>query len=139
MDEIIRSVMALKLSYEHSIQTPANWPHNSEVIQESGGKINEHTGAVFLLPTVSEKEACERSLEYHTVSVPSGKAYLRMVKPQSIGMVQDSDSMELTESSDGSSHQPFPGTGERQSQPSKGEKAKQKNGLSKWFMGFTKK
>ena len=128
--------MALKLSYEHSIQTPANWPRNLEVIPDSGGYSNQHTGAVFLLPTVSDKEARERSLEYHTVSVPSGKAYLRMVKPQSVGMVEDNGSAELTESSDGGNHQPFVDTAGEQS---KRDKAKQKHGLSKWFMGFTKK
>lgn len=128
--------MALKLSYEHSIQTPANWPHNREAIPDSGGYSTQHTGAVFLLPTVSDKEARERSLEYHTVPVPSGKAYLRMVKPQSVGIMQDSDSMEFTESSDGSNHQSVVG---KAGQQSKREKAKQKKGLSKWFMGFTKK
>ena len=49
MDEIVRCVKALQLSYQKSIATPANWPYNHENI---GMK-----GSVFLLPTVSDEEA----------------------------------------------------------------------------------
>lgn len=71
MDEILRCVKALQLSYEKSIATPANWPNNHENI---GMK-----GSVFLLPTVSEEEAAAHYPGYHTCDVPSKKAYLRLV------------------------------------------------------------
>merc|ERR1719231_1692768 len=45
MDEILRCVQALQLSYQKSIATPANWPYNHESINMKG--------SVFLLPTVS--------------------------------------------------------------------------------------
>ena len=72
VEQILRCVQALQLSYEKSIATPANWPNNHESI---GMK-----GSVFLLPTVSPEEAEEFYPGYHTCDLPSKKPYLRLVK-----------------------------------------------------------
>jgi len=80
MDEIVRCVKALQLSYEKSIATPANWPNNHEDIPFNGGRTEDFKGSVFLLPTVSEKEAKENYPGYHTCEVPSNIKYLRLVK-----------------------------------------------------------
>ena len=67
MDEILRCVEALQLSYEKSIATPANWPHNHEtVLMPDGMHSTDYKGSVFLLPTVSEEEAKENYSGYHT-------------------------------------------------------------------------
>jgi len=76
MDEIVRCVKALQLSYEKSIATPANWPNNHESI---GMK-----GSVFLLPTVSDEEASAHYPGYHTCDVPSKKPYLRLVTEEMV-------------------------------------------------------
>merc|ERR1712178_561120 len=57
MDEIVRCVKALQLSYEKSIATPANWPNNHADIPYNGGRTTDFKGSVFLLPTVSAEEA----------------------------------------------------------------------------------
>lgn len=81
MDEIMRCVKALQLSYKKSIATPANWPHNhADIVMPDGTRTEEFKGSVFLLPTVTDDEAKEAYPEYHTCAVPSGKAYLRLVK-----------------------------------------------------------
>ncbi|KAL9184784.1 hypothetical protein ACHAXT_012754 [Thalassiosira profunda] len=52
MDEIVRCVQALQLSYEKSIATPANWPNNhAEIPLADGTRTDEYKGSVFLLPT----------------------------------------------------------------------------------------
>jgi len=84
MDEILRCVKALQLSYKKSIATPANWPNNHESI---GMK-----GSVFLLPTVSPEDAKQYFPTHKTCEVPSGKEYLRLVPAQDIGYVESSDS-----------------------------------------------
>jgi 1-Cys peroxiredoxin 6 len=81
MDEIVRCVKALQLSYEKSIATPANWPNNHvDIPMADGSRSTEFKGSVFLLPTVSEAEAKQNYPNFHTCAVPSDKAYLRLVK-----------------------------------------------------------
>lgn len=80
MDEIVRCVKALQLSYEKSIATPANWPNNHVDIPYGDGRTTDFKGSVFLLPTVSDEEAKQNYPNFHTCAVPSDKAYLRLVK-----------------------------------------------------------
>jgi len=81
MDEIVRCVKALQLSYEKSIATPANWPYNhTDIPMADGSRSTEFEGSVFLLPTVSEEEAKENYPDHHTCNVPSKIPYLRLVK-----------------------------------------------------------
>jgi 1-Cys peroxiredoxin 6 len=85
MDEIVRCVKALQLSYEKSIATPANWPNNHEDIAlADGSRTNAFKGSVFLLPTVSEEEAKANYPNHHTCDVPSNKGYLRLVKASEV-------------------------------------------------------
>jgi 1-Cys peroxiredoxin 6 len=110
MDEIVRCVEALQLSYEKSIavsicifvsntfctstffsfvkqlnQTPANWPNNHADIElPDGTRSTEFKGSVFLLPTVSPEEAALHYPGYHSCKVPSGKEYLRLVKKDEV-------------------------------------------------------
>jgi len=85
MDEIVRCVKALQLSYEKSIATPANWPNNHEEIElADGSRTSEFKGSVFLLPTVSEEEAKQTYPGYHTCDVPSKIPYLRLVKSEEV-------------------------------------------------------
>jgi 1-Cys peroxiredoxin 6 len=85
MDEIVRCVKALQLSYEKSIATPANWPNNHEDIPMADGtRSTAFKGSVFLLPTVSEEEAKERYPGYHSCDVPSKINYLRLVKQEDV-------------------------------------------------------
>lgn len=70
MDEIERVVDALMLSWDKSVATPANWPHNHK---EMGME-----GWVFLLPTVTDQDAKEHFPQHKTCDVPSGKPYLRL-------------------------------------------------------------
>jgi 1-Cys peroxiredoxin 6 len=85
MDEIVRCVKALQLSYEKSIATPANWPNNHEsILLEDGTRTDAFKGSVFLLPTVSEAEAKKRYPGYHTCDVPSKIPYLRLVKQEQV-------------------------------------------------------
>merc|ERR1712196_702094 len=72
MDEIVRIVEALQLSYEKSVATPANWPNNHEDIPlADGSRSTEYKGSVFLLPTVSKEEADAKYPGYHTCETPS--------------------------------------------------------------------
>merc|ERR1719498_1599488 len=80
MDEIVRCVKALQLSYEKSIATPANWPNNHDDIPYKGGRTQDFKGSVFLLPTVSAEDAKATFPNFHTCETPSGKEYLRLVK-----------------------------------------------------------
>jgi 1-Cys peroxiredoxin 6 len=80
MDEIVRCVKALQLSYEKSIATPANWPNNHADIPFEGGRTTDFKGSVFLLPTVSPEEAKKNYPGFHSCEVPSNKEYLRLVK-----------------------------------------------------------
>lgn len=85
MDEIVRCVEALQLSYEKSIATPANWPNNhEELLLADGTHTDEFKGSVFLLPTVSPEEAEERYPGFHTCDVPSKIPYLRLVKAEDV-------------------------------------------------------
>jgi 1-Cys peroxiredoxin 6 len=91
MDEIVRCVKALQLSYEKSIATPANWPNNHEDIPlEDGSRSSAFKGSVFLLPTVSKEEADSTYPGYHTCAVPSKVEYLRLVKLDDVGKTQAS-------------------------------------------------
>jgi len=86
MDEILRCVKALQLSYEKSIATPANWPLNhADILMPDGTRTEEFKGSVFLLPTVSEEEAKTNYPGYHTCNVPSKIPYLRLVKADEVG------------------------------------------------------
>lgn len=82
MDEILRCVQALQLSYQKSIATPANWPNNHADIKGQG---SAYKGSVFLLPTVSDDEAKANYPGFYTCDVPSGKPYLRLVKQNVVG------------------------------------------------------
>ena len=82
MDEIVRCVKALQLSYKKSIATPANWPNNHEDIPMGDGRTTDFKGSVFLLPTVSDEEAKANYPGFHTCDTPSGKPYLRLVKAE---------------------------------------------------------
>lgn len=84
MDEIVRCVQALQLSYEKSIATPANWPNNHADIPMGDGRTSEFKGSVFLLPTVSDEEAAAHYPGYHTCDVPSKKPYLRLVTEEMV-------------------------------------------------------
>jgi peroxiredoxin 6 len=85
MDEIVRCVKALQLSYEKSIATPANWPNNhAEIALADGTRTDAFKGSVFLLPTVSPEEAASRYPGHHTCAVPSNKPYLRLVKQEEV-------------------------------------------------------
>lgn len=85
MDEIVRCVEALQLSYEKSIATPANWPNNhADIPMPDGTRSTEFKGSVFLLPTVSEEEAKEHYPGYHSCDVPSKINYLRLVKKEDV-------------------------------------------------------
>lgn len=81
MDEIVRCVKALQLSYEKSIATPANWPYNhADIPLADGSRTTDFKGSVFLLPTVTEDEAKKNYPGYHSCETPSGINYLRLVK-----------------------------------------------------------
>ena len=85
MDEIVRCMKALQLSYQKSIATPANWPNNHEDIpMGDGSRSTDYKGSVFLLPTVSQEEAEKRYPGYHTCDVPSKVPYLRLVKQEDV-------------------------------------------------------
>jgi len=84
MDEIVRCVKALQLSYQKSIATPANWPNNHADIPHGDGRTTSFKGSVFLLPTVSDEEAAAHYPGYHTCDVPSKKAYLRLVTEEQV-------------------------------------------------------
>jgi len=77
MDEILRCMQALQLSYKKSIATPANWPYNHQSIGMQG--------AAFLLPTVSKEDAETYFPKHKTCEVPSGKEYLRLVNMEDLG------------------------------------------------------
>ena len=82
---IVRCVKALQLSYQKSIATPANWPHNHSDMLVGGKRTGEFKGSVFLLPTVSDEEAKSNYPGFHTCELPSEKPYLRLVKAEDVG------------------------------------------------------
>lgn len=85
MDEIVRCVKALQLSYEKSIATPANWPNNHEDIEmPDGSRSTAFKGSVFLLPTVTDDDAKANYPNYHSCKTPSGINYLRLVKADEV-------------------------------------------------------
>jgi len=84
MDEIVRCMEALILSYKKSIATPANWPNNHADIEVDGERTTEFKGSVFLLPTVSPEDAEANYPGYHTCDVPSKISYLRLVKADDV-------------------------------------------------------
>jgi len=85
MDEIVRCVEALQLSYQKSIATPANWPNNhADIPLADGTRTTEYKGSVFLLPTVSEEDAKKNYPDYHSCDVPSKINYLRLVKAEQV-------------------------------------------------------
>ncbi|CAB9501970.1 1-Cys peroxiredoxin [Seminavis robusta] len=87
MDEVVRCVRALQLSYNKSVATPADWPrnHGNLTLSSSGKATKDFEGAVFLLPTVSKQEAEVHYPGYHTCSdIPSKKEYLRLVKASDV-------------------------------------------------------
>ena len=88
MDEIVRCVEALQLSYEKSVATPANWPQNHSKLPLGNGEYTTaYRGSVFLLPTVSDEDANEHFPGHLTCQVPSGIPYLRLVKAKDVGVV----------------------------------------------------
>jgi len=85
MDEIVRCVEALQLSYEKSVATPANWPHNhADIPLPDGTRTTDYKGAVFLLPTVSKEDAEAKYPGYFTCDLPSKQEYLRLVKTDQV-------------------------------------------------------
>ena len=81
MNEILRCVKALQLSYSKSIATPADWPNNHANLKLANGKsTSQYKGSVFLLPTVSDEDAKKTYRKYHTCSVSSKRPYLRLIK-----------------------------------------------------------
>lgn len=70
MDEVERVVDALMLSWDKSVATPANWPHNH--------KDQGMEGWVFLLPTVTTEDADKHFPSHKTLDMPSGKDYMRL-------------------------------------------------------------
>ena len=88
MDEVIRCMKALQLSYNRAIATPADWPCNhAEVKLPDGTTTTEYKGSVFLLPAVTKEEGEEHYQNYHTCDLPSKKEYLRLVKAEDVGTV----------------------------------------------------
>jgi 1-Cys peroxiredoxin 6 len=67
MNEVVRCVKALQLSYGKSVATPANWPDNHAKLRLADGTYtSNYKGSVFLLPTVSDKEAKTFCPHFHT-------------------------------------------------------------------------
>jgi hypothetical protein len=88
MNEIVRCMKALQLSYNKAIATPADWPENhARLTLPNGTQTTEYKGSVFLLPVVTEDEAKSHYPNYHTCQVPSQKKYLRLVKAEDVGFV----------------------------------------------------
>ena len=83
LEQIVRCVKALQLSYQKSIATPANWPFNHQDLKDGSG--DSLKGSVFLLPTVSDEEAKANYPGFHTCDLPSKKPYLRLVKADVVG------------------------------------------------------
>ena len=83
MDEIVRCVKALQLSYG-SIATPANWPNNHSDMLVGGKRTSVFPRAVFLLPTVSPEEA-KSNYPGPPRARPPEKPYPRLVKAEDVG------------------------------------------------------
>lgn len=67
-DEILRVIKSLQLTEKHKVATPVDW------------KNGEH---VMIQPTVSDDEAKKLYGNIKTITLPSGKSYLRII-PQPI-------------------------------------------------------
>ncbi|XP_076754410.1 peroxiredoxin 6a [Xylocopa sonorina] len=63
-DEILRVIESLQLTEKHKVATPVDW------------KKGDH---VMIQPTVSDEEAKKLYSDIKTVTLPSGKTYLRIV------------------------------------------------------------
>lgn len=63
-DELLRVIESLLLTEKHKVATPVDWKKGEEVM---------------IQPFVTEKEAETSFPSIKTISLPSGKAYLRMV------------------------------------------------------------
>jgi len=87
VNEIVRCVQALQLSYQKSIATPEHWPLNHPRVKLEDGSVSiDFQGSVFLLPTVSTEQAFLNYPGYHTCGVPSQKKYLRLVQAKHVGV-----------------------------------------------------
>ena len=87
LDEIVRCVKALQLSYQKSVATPADWPRNHPRVKLADGSVStEWKGSVFLLPSVSTEQALLHYPKFHTCDVPSKRKYLRLVQPVHVGV-----------------------------------------------------
>eukprot|EP00747_Dinoflagellata_sp_TGD_P101184 gnl/TRDRNA2_/TRDRNA2_168269_c0_seq1.p2 gnl/TRDRNA2_/TRDRNA2_168269_c0~~gnl/TRDRNA2_/TRDRNA2_168269_c0_seq1.p2 ORF type:complete len:282 (-),score=72.42 gnl/TRDRNA2_/TRDRNA2_168269_c0_seq1:111-956(-) len=87
MDEILRIMQALQLSYEKSVATPANWPNNHADMpdpRDPSKRTTDFKGSVFLLPTVTPEEAAKYYPTHAACPVPSDKKYLRLVPTKDI-------------------------------------------------------
>jgi 1-Cys peroxiredoxin 6 len=87
MDEILRIMQALQLSYEKSVATPANWPNNHADIpdpRDPSKRTADFKGSVFLLPTITPEEAEKYYPTHAACAVPSDKKYLRLVPAKDI-------------------------------------------------------
>ncbi|CAK9798348.1 Prdx6 [Anthophora plagiata] len=63
-DEILRVIESLQLTENYKVATPVDW------------KVREH---VMIQPTVSDDEAKTMCNDIKTVTLPSGKTYLRVI------------------------------------------------------------
>ena len=98
VNEIVRCIKVLQLSYQKSVATPENWPHNHpEIKLEDGSLSRQFKGSVFLLPTVTTEQAFLNYPRYHTCEVPSQKKYLRLVQASHVGVDASSASMGSTD------------------------------------------
>lgn len=78
--ELLRVCDALLLMERESVATPASWPENHSNLVVDGKNME---GAVFLLPTISEKTAEKFFPDRAELKMPSGLKYMRLahVKP----------------------------------------------------------
>lgn len=83
MDELVRICDALLLTFQSQVATPASWPDNHGTLEVDGKAMQ---GAVFLSTKVTEDEATRLFPEFVSLSMPSGKNYMRLThmrrKPQ---------------------------------------------------------
>lgn len=90
MNEILRCIRALQLSYDKAVATPADWPYNHPHKMSTDKATNHaadaYQGSVFLLPSVTKETADEYYPGVHTCDVPSQKPYLRLVKAKDVGL-----------------------------------------------------
>lgn len=88
MNEIVRCVKALQLSYQKSIATPCNWPENhASVAMCDGTTSSDYKGGVFLLPSVTFQDAWDHYPGFYTCPIPSERSYLRLVMASDVGLI----------------------------------------------------